>query len=148
MPIKQITPDQAHEILDQDPEALYVDVRSIPEFTAAHPIRALNIPLLHRSDGGNMQPNPDFQSVSGAVLPKDRKLLVGCLRGGRSQKACMILEQMGYEQLYNVHGGFGGAIDPTTGEISQKGWQDLGLPTSRESGEGVSYESLKKKAES
>jgi hypothetical protein len=78
-------------------------------------------------------------------LPKDKKLLVGCLRGGRSQQACLVLEQMGYDQLYNVHGGFGGAVDPMTGQISQKGWKDLGLPTSKENGEGVGYESLKAK---
>ena len=146
MPITQTTPEKANEILDQDAEAIYVDVRSVPEFEAEHPIRAINLPILHKGPGG-MEPNPDFLEVAQAVLPKDKKLLVGCLRGGRSQKACMILEANGFDLLYNVHGGFGGAMDPTTGEITQKGWKELGLPTNTDNGEGVSYESLKAKSE-
>jgi len=61
-------------------------------------------------------------------------------------KACQILAAAGYDQLYNVFGGFGGAVDPATGMMSQKGWKDSGLPTSQENGDGVSYESLKSKA--
>ena len=146
MPIQQVTPDQAKEILDEAADALYVDVRSVPEFTAEHPIRAVNIPLLHKNETtGAMEPNPDFLQVAQAVLPKDKKLLVGCLRGGRSQKACEILESNGFEHLHNVQGGFGGAIDPATGMIGQKGWKELGLPTNTDNGEGVSWESLKEK---
>ncbi len=143
MPIQQITPDQAKEILDQDSEALYVDVRSIPEFTAGHPIRAINIPLLHRGPMG-MQANSEFEQVATKALPKDKKLLVGCQVGGRSQRACEILERNGYQQLFNVFGGFGGAQNPQTGEV-QLGWRDLNLPISTENGEGVSYESIKEK---
>ncbi|MBI2068131.1 MAG: rhodanese-like domain-containing protein [Deltaproteobacteria bacterium] len=138
MPIQQTTPDKAKEMLDKDPEAIYVDVRSIPEFTQGHPIRAVNIPLLHMT-GGQMAPNAEFPKVASAVLPKDKRLLVGCKMGGRSQKACEILDRLGFTNLYNVHGGFGGAPD-------QLGWNDLGLPVSTENGDGVSYESLSKKA--
>lgn len=138
MGIQQTTPDKAKEILDQDASALYLDVRSIPEFTAGHPIRAVNIPLLHLK-GGQMIPNPDFQAVAQAVLPKDKRLLVGCKTGGRSQKACEILSQLGYQNLSNVDGGFGG-------NDHQPGWQALGLPVSQENGEGVGYETLASKA--
>lgn len=147
MSIQQTTPDKAKEILDQDPEALYVDVRSIPEFVAGHPIRAVNIPLMHKNETtGMMEPNPDFLAVAKAVLPHNKKLLVGCMMGGRSQKACEILDQNGFENLFNVYGGFGGARDPGTGQVLQAGWRDLGLPVSMENDEGVSYESLAKKA--
>ncbi len=147
MTIQQTTPDKAKEILDQDPEAIYVDVRSIPEFTAGHPIRAVNIPLLHKNPGsGMMEPNPDFLAVAEAVLPREKKLLVGCMMGGRSQKACEILEQNGFKILFNVYGGFGGARDPGTGRVFQAGWRDLGLPVSMDNGDGVGYGSLKGKA--
>ena len=144
MPIQQINPSEAKDLLDQDAQAIYVDVRSIPEFTAGHPIRALNIPIMHKGQQG-MEPNNDFLKVSKAALPKDRKLLVGCMAGGRSQKACELLEQQGFTQLYNVYGGFGGGRNPETGE-PQPGWKDLGLPISDENGEGVSYSSLSAKA--
>lgn len=137
---QQTTPDKAKEILDRDPEAIYVDVRSVPEFVQGHAIRAVNIPLMHLDPQTNqMTPNPEFPVVAQAVLPKDKTLLVGCKMGGRSQKACEILTRLGYEKVYNVYGGFGGNAE-------QKGWQALGLPVSQENGEGVSYQSLSEKA--
>ncbi|HCU24129.1 MAG TPA: rhodanese-like domain-containing protein [Deltaproteobacteria bacterium] len=142
MSIEQINPKQAKDILDQDPEAIYVDVRSIPEFLAGHPTGAVNIPIMHKNTTG-MESNPDFLKVASSVLPKSKKLVVGCMVGGRSQKACEMLAMQGYSLLYNVYGGFGGGRNPETGE-AQPGWKDLGLPTSTENGEGVSYESLKK----
>lgn len=140
MPITQISPAEAKEILDQDTQAIYVDVRSIPEFTAGHPIRAVNIPIMHKGAYG-MEPNSEFSKVATAVLPKDKKLLVGCMAGGRSQKACDVLAKQGYTELFNVYGGFAGGRNPETGE-PQPGWKDLGLPVSDENGPGVSYESL------
>ena len=144
MPIQQITPIEAKEILDRDPEALYVDVRSALEFVNGHPAGAINIPVMH-SRGGSMIPNLDFQKVAESILPKDKKLIVGCMAGGRSQKACQFLEQAGFKNLSNMMGGFGGGMNPKTGE-SVKGWKDSGLPVSQENGEGVSYDSLASKA--
>jgi rhodanese-related sulfurtransferase len=138
MAIQQTTPDQAKSLLDGDPDAVYVDVRSVPEFLQGHPKGAVNIPLLHMQ-GGQMSPNPDFQKVAQAVLPKDKTLLVGCKMGGRSQRACEILSVLGYEKLFNVDGGFGG-------NDHQPGWKDLGLPVSQDNGEGFGYESLLAKA--
>ena len=135
MPIPQITPDQAKEILDNDPKAVYLDVRSIPEFEQGHASRAVNIPLMHMT-GGQMVPNPEFPKVAQSVLDKETTYVVGCKMGGRSQKACEILDRLGYQKLHNIYGGFGGAPD-------QKGWKDLGLPTSTDNGPGVSYESLR-----
>ncbi|MCE9624806.1 MAG: rhodanese-like domain-containing protein [Deltaproteobacteria bacterium] len=140
MSIQQINPEEAKALLDSEPEAVYVDVRSIPEFTAGHPAGAINIPIMHKGSYG-MEPNSDFNKVAAAVLPKDKKLVVGCQAGGRSQKACDILSQQGYTNLYNVYGGFGGGRNPETGE-PQPGWKDLGLPVSEDNGEGVSYASL------
>ncbi len=128
MTINQITPDQAKATLDEDPGSIYVDVRSVPEFTAGHPAGAINIPILHMIQG-QMAPNPDFKQVVQKILPKDKKLIVGCKSGGRSQSACQLLQQLGYTDLSNVAGGFGE-------------WQGSGLPVSQENGDGVSYESL------
>lgn len=134
MTVEQTTPDQAKSALDSDRNAVYVDVRSIPEFVQGHAVGAINIPLLHMQ-GGQMVPNPDFQRVAQAVLPKDKPLYVGCKMGGRSQRACEILSGMGYQKIWNIDGGFGG-------NDHQPGWKDLGLPVSSDNGEGVSYESL------
>lgn len=134
MPIQQINPTKAKEILDKDPQAIYLDVRSIPEFVQGHAIRAINIPLMHMNQG-QMTPNPDFVKVAESVLSREKTYVVGCKMGGRSQKACEILERLGFKNLHNIQGGFGGSPEET-------GWKDLGLPVSQENGEGVGYESL------
>jgi len=141
MPIAQISPDQAKKMLDENPDALYVDVRSVREFLQGHAAGAINIPLLDfNEEYGQMMPNPDFLKVVQAHLPPGKTLLVGCQVGGRSQKACEYLASNGYTQLYNIMGGYGGLPQAP-------GWKQLGLPVSQDNGEGVSYESLKKKAE-
>jgi len=38
-------------------------------------------------------------------LEKDSKLLVYCRSGIRSQKACNILDQLGFKETYNLNGG-------------------------------------------
>lgn len=144
MPITQIDCEEAKRIMDEDPEAIYVDVRSIPEFTAGHPAGARNVPIMHKGPGG-MSPNADFERVAVKVLPQDKTLLIGCLSGGRSQRACDVLAARGFTKLYNIFGGWGGGRNPETGEPAP-GWSDLGFPVGTDNGEGVSYESLAKKA--
>src|SRR4029450_9039948 len=146
MAIEQITPIQAKEILDKDPSALYLDVRSMVEFERGHAEGAINIPLLHLDEETQqMVPNADFAQVGEAHLPRDKRLLVGCMAGGRSQKACDLLQQKGYTNLSNILGGYGGGRNPATGE-AVPGWSQSNLPVSRDPGEGVGYESLLKKA--
>ncbi len=140
MAIEQTTPEGAQEILQNNSDATYVDVRSIPEFTAGHAEGAINIPLLHMNpETGSMEPNPDFAQVASATLKPERTYVVGCKMGGRSQRACELLSMLGYQSLYNIDGGF-------SGNGQQQGWQELGLPTSTDNSDGVSYESLKAKS--
>ena len=139
MPIEQITPDTAKEMMDADKDTVYLDVRSVPEFEQGHADGAINIPLLHlNASTGMMDPNPDFAAVAQSVLAPKKTCVVGCKMGGRSQKACDLLAMLGYEKLFNIDGGYGG-------NDHQKGWKDLNLPISQENGEGVGYECLKAK---
>lgn len=142
MTIRQTTPDQAKEILDSNPDAVYIDVRSIQEFVQGHAEGAINIPLMHFNESTNqMEPNTDFPTVVTRVLSEEKTYVVGCKMGGRSQRACEILHQLGFQDLYNIDGGFGG-------NDRQAGWAAQGLPVSQENGDGTSYESLKAKADS
>jgi rhodanese-related sulfurtransferase len=144
MPIKQAEPAQAYEILRANPGAIYLDVRTEEEFAAGHPEGALNVPVVFIKGPGQMEPNPDFAAVVEKVLPKDAKLVVGCMAGGRSQRACEILEECGYADLTNVRGGYGGARD-ASGAVVVVGWRDAGLPVSQETGD-KSYAALRSKA--
>lgn len=142
MSIEQTTPQEAKALLDENPDAIYLDVRSVQEFVQGHPEGAINIPLLdYDPESGQMQPNADFPNVVSQVLASDKTYVVGCKSGGRSQRACEILHQLGFQELYNVDGGF-------HGNDRQEGWHSLGLPVSTDNGDGVSYESLNAKAKS
>src|SRR5437868_8361086 len=139
--MKEVSPQQAYELMQDDTEIIYLDVRSVPEYEAGHPQGAINIPLLHFTPGLGMSPNDSFQSVVEANLPKDAKIIVGCKTGGRSANACQIMSQMGYADVTNVRGGFVGASD-MTGRMVEPGWSALNLPVATAAAEGADYESL------
>ncbi|MGA8058963.1 MAG: rhodanese-like domain-containing protein [Candidatus Binataceae bacterium] len=144
MPINQVEPPQAHEILKSSPDAIYLDVRTEPEFALGHPDGAINVPVVFIKGPGQMELNGEFVDVVAKTLPREKKLVVGCLAGGRSQRACELLEAAGYTDLTNVRGGFGGARD-ASGQVVVAGWRDAGLPVSTEVGDN-SYQALRRKA--
>ena len=144
MPINQVEPPQAHEILKSNPDAIYLDVRTEPEFAQGHPDGAINVPVVFIKGPGQMELNGEFVDVVAKTLPREKKLVVGCLAGGRSQRACELLEAAGYTDLTNVRGGFGGARD-AAGQVVVTGWRDAGLPVSSEVGDN-SYQALRRKA--
>ncbi len=142
MPIEQVTPPEAKELLDANPDALYIDVRTQDEFAAGHAVGAINIPVAFPGAGEQMEINPDFLSVVEAVIQKETKIVCGCQVGIRSQSAAEILEQAGYLDLTNMRGGFGGLQDATTGEVIA-GWEDEGYPVESIVTEQNSYEAIK-----
>ena len=144
MPIKQQVPPEAYETLKQNPDALYLDVRTEAEFAAGHAAGAVNIPVMVARGPGQMQMNIDFVEVAEKVIPKDRKLVVGCMSGGRSQRACDMLEEAGFTDLTNVVGGFGGQRDQS-GKVVVAGWKDAGLPVTTDLGD-TAYAAQKAKA--
>jgi rhodanese-related sulfurtransferase len=144
MAVKQLTPPQAHDQMQHDATIVYLDVRTEPEFTAAHPEKGINIPAFFFQAPGRPAPNPDFLTVVEATIPKDATVIVGCQAGVRSQRAADLMIQAGYSKVINMMGGFGGgqALDGSP----VLGWRDAGLPVSTDNGEGVSYASLATKA--
>ncbi len=127
MEIPQTTPPEAFDVLRQHLDAVYLDVRTAPEFEAGHPAGARHVPVLFYGAGGQPRPNPDFVAAVAALVAPATKLLVGCQAGGRSQRACELLHAAGFTDVTNVRGGFGGARDQT-GRVIIPGWRDAGLP--------------------
>ncbi|MBM4260198.1 MAG: rhodanese-like domain-containing protein [Deltaproteobacteria bacterium] len=144
MSFKDITPHQAHDLLKADTTAIYIDVRTPREFDNGHPAGAVNIPVAFPDPARGMVLNPDFVSVVAKNFPKDKKLVLGCQAGGRSARAAGLLAEAGYQDLSNMLGGFGGMRDQT-GRLIAAGWEESGLPVSKDNGEGVSYASLSAK---
>jgi rhodanese-related sulfurtransferase len=143
MSVKRVSPQDAKELVDND-GYVYVDVRSIPEFDAGHPVGAYNIPLLHMAPGG-MKPNSDFLAVVEANFAKDTKLVLGCKAGGRSLRAAQGLLQEGYTQIVDQRAGFEGARD-AFGQLQEPGWRPAGLDVAAQSEPGRNYEELARKA--
>jgi rhodanese-related sulfurtransferase len=144
MSIKEITPQEANDILQREAGAVYIDVRTVREFQSGHPGGAVNIPVAFADPARGMVMNPDFVKVVEGNFPKDKKIVVGCQAGPRSNAAAGLLQQAGYQNVSNMVGGFGGMRDPT-GKVLAPGWSSLGLPVAQDNGEGVSYESLSAK---
>jgi rhodanese-related sulfurtransferase len=141
MAIKEMTPQEAHEVLEKEPGCVYIDVRTVREFMAGHPKGAVNIPVAFPDPARGMAMNEDFIRVVESHFPKDKKLIVGCQAGPRSDAAARLLQQAGYQDVCSMQGGFGGMRDPS-GQMIAPGWSTLGLPVSQENGEGISYDSL------
>ena len=57
-----------------------------------------------------------------------------------------LLQEAGYQDVASMQGGFGGMRDPF-GQIIAPGWASLGFPVSEDNDEGVSYDSLRAKAQ-
>lgn len=142
MEIRQVSAPEAFQLLQEHPDAVYLDVRTPQEFEAGHPTGARNVPVLFFQGGGAPpQPNADFVAVVGRVLPPETLLLVGCQAGGRSQHAAELLTRAGYTNVRNVQGGFGGARDQT-GRLIVPGWRDSGLPVEQGATPGATYADL------
>ncbi|PIR55241.1 hypothetical protein COU74_02460 [Candidatus Peregrinibacteria bacterium CG10_big_fil_rev_8_21_14_0_10_36_19] len=92
--MKSITAKDLCEVLKSDDKnVLLLDVRSAEEFEEGHIPGAINIPamgLLNRSD----------------ELKGYERIFVNCKGGGRSMMACQYLNQKGFDNVYNVIGGF------------------------------------------
>jgi rhodanese-related sulfurtransferase len=141
MAIKEVTPQQAHDILSKDPSVVYIDVRTEREFANGHPAGAVNIPVAFPDPTRGMMMNADFVKVVEANFPHEKQIIVGCQAGPRSTAAANLLQQAGFQDVSNLLGGFGGMRDQM-GNVSAPGWAASGLPVSNDNGEGVSYQSL------
>lgn len=136
MSIKRVSPTQAQQMMDEG-GYIYVDVRSIPEFDAGHPVGSYNVPLLHAGPAG-MAPNPAFLDVMQAAFPKDTRIILGCRSGVRSLNAAQYLIDAGYTDVVDQRAGYEGPpTDP--------GWSKLGLATTTTPAPERTYKELEAK---
>ena len=89
--MKQITPEEFKQWLDEDKLFQLLDVRENWEHVAYN-IGGLHIPMR------------DIITRKGEI-PKDMPVLVYCEKGVRSTVAIQRLESFGYDNLYNLNGG-------------------------------------------
>ena len=138
----RISPNEARDLIASQ-GYVYVDVRSVPEYEGGHPEGAYNVPFMEVGPTG-MVPNGDFVAVMGKAFPKDAKLVIGCLSGGRSARACAALESVGFSGLTDQRAGWGGAKDQF-GRVTEPGWSGAGLPSTAGPDPQRGYAAMKKK---
>src|SRR2546427_6902752 len=144
MSVKKIGPEQAKDILESDGKTVYIDVRTVQEFMNGHVPNSINVPVVWPDPATRqMKPNPDFTKVVSTHFEKDKRIIVGCQAGGRSQFAADLLDKDGFKDVSNMQGGFGGARDPM-GQVIVPGWSQLGFPVETEAPPDRSYASLQK----
>ena len=90
---KQVYVTKVRELVQEG--AFIVDVREEDEYENGHIINAKNIPLSQIRDRLD-------------EIPKDRPVYLHCRSAQRSYNACLALKHLGFNNIYNIAGGFMG----------------------------------------
>ena len=127
--MEHLTPKQAHDFLQQNPDALFIDCRSEMEYLfVGHPVGALHVSW---NDGPEWEINPHFVGQVKKLAGTDhatRPIVLICRSGNRSREAAEELERHGFTRVYNVAHGFEGALNAQHRRNALGGWRYEGLP--------------------
>ncbi len=128
MGVKRIDAERAAELLNNNQGYVFLDVRMEHEYQQGHVPAAQNIPVMIKGPGGvGIQMNPEFVQKVGSNFSNDSRIILGCQKGGRSNKAAELLSEAGYTNLHDMRGGLVGETDPL-GNVTFPGWAARGLP--------------------
>lgn len=125
--IENLDPRQAWDLLQNNSDAVLVDVRTKVEHSfVGHPPGAISIPWKESPD---WQLNPQFiAEVKKLVVDRNAPVLLLCRSGQRSLDAAKALEEAGYQLLINIVDGFEGPLDEYKHRGNLGGWRFQGLP--------------------
>lgn len=94
MPVVETVEKETFKALMQKDYPL-IDVRTPQEYDEGHIDRASNIDFNA----------PDFNDQI-TKLDKDQPFLIYCAAGGRSAKAALLMESLGFKKVYELKGGY------------------------------------------
>jgi rhodanese-related sulfurtransferase len=126
-----LTPTEAFEILQANPKALLVDVRTKAELDLVGRIPgAINVEWAFYP---GMVANESFVQQLTAELHNhqcdhDSVLIFLCRTGGRSHNAAAVAASLGFSQAYNTLEGFEGEANADKQRTLINGWKRAGLP--------------------
>jgi rhodanese-related sulfurtransferase len=133
--LNEVSPIQAWQMLQDDPRALLVDIRSSMEFLfVGHPVGAVHIAWIDEPD---WDVNPNFVAeirkllLGGAVCDEDAgcaPVILICRSGKRSAEAGRALVDAGLRNVFHIDEGFEGELDEHHRRSSVGGWRFHGLP--------------------
>ena len=132
---RNLLPKMAVERLQNNPQALFVDVRSKAEFKyVGYPENSILIPWI---DDPDWQPNPEafsdsvMQELDGRENLLNTEIILICRSGFRSNEALKCLENKGFTQVSHVASGFEGDLDENDHRGNLNGWRHDGMPWSQ-----------------
>lgn len=126
--MNHLTPLEAHAFLQQNPDALLIDVRSEIEFLfVGHPVGAIHVSW---NDGPDWEINPHFVGEVRKLAGNgsERPIVLICRSGNRSVLAGEALQAAGFSSVHNVLYGFEGELDEDHHRNAINGWRFDGLP--------------------
>ncbi|WP_456405662.1 rhodanese-like domain-containing protein [Thiolapillus sp.] len=132
---ESLSAKQAYALVQENPRALLIDVRSSMEFLfVGHPVGAVHIPWIDEPD---WDINPEFVTdirkllLGGAACDEDQAcapVVLICRSGKRSLQAGKLLLESGMTDVYNVEEGFEGELNDHHQRSTINGWRFQGLP--------------------
>jgi len=130
-----VTPREAWDGLETNPNAVLVDVRTKIEWQliGKPDLSSIDQEPIYLQWVTMQGVNQDFVAELQAALEergvaKDAPVYFMCQSGGRSKMAAMQCAELGYAASYNVAEGFEGDLDESKHRNSVSGWKVAGLP--------------------
>jgi rhodanese-related sulfurtransferase len=126
--MRNLLPKEAWALLQQQPEALFVDVRmEIESMYVGRPPGVHTIPWYEYPD---LQPDPAafVAAIDREARSRDRTVVLICRSGQRTVTAGLALEAAGFTDVVNVLHGFEGDLDGRFHRSTLNGWRFDGLP--------------------
>lgn len=132
-----ITPREAWALLERDPAARLIDVRTAAEwsFVGVPDLADLGRQpdLVEWQFFPDQRRNANFvgalaEKLSAARATPNTPLLFLCRSGARSRAAATAMTDAGFARAFNVAGGFEGDADANGHRGTRSGWKAAGLP--------------------
>ncbi len=130
-----ISPKEAYDLMQKNPQAVLIDIRSTMEhLMIGHPRDAIHIPWLDEPDWTvNPRFVPQVREVLlggflGADEDKPPTVILICRSGRRSVEAGKALIDADIKNVYHVDTGFEGPLDDDHQRSTIAGWRHDGLP--------------------
>jgi rhodanese-related sulfurtransferase len=132
-----VVPDEAWAMLEADPKAQLVDVRTTAEwnFVGRPDLASLGREtcLIEWQSYPSMAQNPQFvpataEAVAQEGASRETPVFFLCRSGARSRAAAIAMTAAGFTQAYNIAGGFEGDLDAERHRGTRNGWKAAGLP--------------------
>ncbi len=133
--VQSITPTHAWELIEGDPRAVLIDVRSSMEYLfVGHPRGSVHVAWI---DAPEWTVNPHFVTEVRQVMlggigleehDSDAPVVLICRSGKRSLEAGKLLIKNDFNVVYNIDEGFEGELDEHHHRSTVGGWRHHGLP--------------------